>query len=1421
MTVFKLSARRRIVGVLTLAATLAWPLATMPGPAQAQNVFDFFGLQHGSGRGAPAPRAREPATTPEQRMAVQRVLASLRFYQGSIDGEFSGRTRGAIMSFQEDIGEAATGRLTPRQLQMLLKRAESLPGGEALAQGGGGGLPALDGPGSPPRGEPYREPPPLDLSGLANGPRQAPAPGGAVPASGQAVVQDRDAGFLTAQQKLQFNREILRRIVGGAPDILDDTNAMASFLRNSADMRYAAWPDPVLADLGKKLREGNEFEQNRVLAAAKVFLRERATKDPLDVVMIRRGTLRAYDGSKQAFPIDPSLERVQQLTLNPGALSSLRAEFEAPLDAVSVPVPPEQAEALLQRFGSSRLVDVVVEYRLQDFTSEDRYSTRATAVPKKISVRQAPAAPDAKLGPVIFEKVIQAPDQPALPAEATPVAKAIDSWRNMGAVVQNDSVLLRSWTEDKRALDRSLVALTLARGGNAVETVWNITALSSAIMSRDQLNGMIGFDFRNAKAVGAANRDEFAKRDVVQRFKKAYWPQLQRISPQLPVNMRFVHLVGLGKYDFNGRAFPITGTSSGGYGADNRGNRIVLSLDGLRTPVITDLTQLPRSIALTENDARGLSSRIRPTESGGYSVYLAYDLELTDIVDPYPNSSGSGTEDRFPDVRYSFRPTAQRSLVASIKKLAFYEDSGLTRLIQEVSLDDLVTREKQDALPKIALGPAERASLYGLINVAARSGAGPDFVPAAAWRLMRNRSVSEFDREKVHTALVAEIARDAPAPNADLILSGSIRLGQYDRGGFPIIDAPMAYDRPANVSADNFITSQISNPEALLRLPASEALGRDLVSLTTGTDRRLPALFRVRVTDVSRTNTTSGVEAKLTLELQEFTVVHPRDPRRGLVTVPAANVSEGVPATTPPDRVALASTPTRVLLNQDSLTLMMLKTGLLTSDDTLLKGLMAQRWKEENPGYDQGPSAPPLSWGRFFPAGYRALTDADIERFLPSFRRWNELRVAALPPRLTFRWTTGDGREGFGTHMGLSNLVERFGLAKQTSPSVIPTPIHLRQERDPNATGFIGTVFAFSRRGSASADDAEAVVNIPDMPGPRLTGYDVGGYEFFADLDIKSVSVETGGKGRALLLIDTEPREARWWSYKTAVVLRQLLARIPVAGGPTSFDWSTVAVKDTRPLVEKPAPGSGNAASAPVAPTLPAEPYDILGVKLGMDLAEAEKIVGETMEVGARLAVRSSVATLSVYRSGTVLVRKDKQEYVFLMTEPERSRTKVLAIGRYVYFGLGAFDKAEFAATLAKKYGAPTPVQDQFTHWVQSGRVSAGSACLGVLGTQADVAWKDDAGNVVDPRSMAFDSAPASFRGPASVPWLGLRVLDMSQLALYRPCGPTVTSWTGGVNARVDEFAIWLSDPKAYTDILTGPNAAPQAEQKTIPQLKL
>jgi hypothetical protein len=81
---------------------------------------------------APAAAAQEEAPPPadepgfalslslEDRRRIQEELHRLGFYSGGIDGDFGPGTRAAVARYQQDLGEPATGRLTPAQAMRLL-----------------------------------------------------------------------------------------------------------------------------------------------------------------------------------------------------------------------------------------------------------------------------------------------------------------------------------------------------------------------------------------------------------------------------------------------------------------------------------------------------------------------------------------------------------------------------------------------------------------------------------------------------------------------------------------------------------------------------------------------------------------------------------------------------------------------------------------------------------------------------------------------------------------------------------------------------------------------------------------------------------------------------------------------------------------------------------------------------------------------------------------------------------------------------------------------------------------------------------------------------------------------------------------------------------------------------------------------------
>lgn len=258
--------------------------------------------------------------------------------------------------------------------------------------------------------------------------------------------------------------------------------------------------------------------------------------------------------------------------------------------------------------------------------------------------------------------------------------------------------------------------------------------------------------------------------------------------------------------------------------------------------------------------------------------------------------------------------------------------------------------------------------------------------------------------------------------------------------------------------------------------------------------------------------------------------------------------------------------------------------------------------------------------------------------------------------------------------------------------------------------------------------------------------------------------------------------------------------------------------------VSEPPPAPAVAALPPQQPepaTTPApidKSFDVVGLRLGMDLAAAENVVRAHMDVAHRLSFSTSSQPLLVpFGNATVFVRKDNSEYIALVTEPSRSGTRVVAIGRYLVMGLGAFDRDEFTTDLGRKFG-PSPLRsEEVLYWGGSTDRRTHNPCLVQMGGLGGAGtWTDESGATPDLTRFSPPGANPGTRGPASMPWIGLRVLDLKQASAYRGCGPHVAAWVPNLNGRTGEFAVWLTDTKAYIDILSGPPLSPDATRAKI-----
>jgi hypothetical protein len=264
-----------------------------------------------------------------------------------------------------------------------------------------------------------------------------------------------------------------------------------------------------------------------------------------------------------------------------------------------------------------------------------------------------------------------------------------------------------------------------------------------------------------------------------------------------------------------------------------------------------------------------------------------------------------------------------------------------------------------------------------------------------------------------------------------------------------------------------------------------------------------------------------------------------------------------------------------------------------------------------------------------------------------------------------------------------------------------------------------------------------------------------------------------------------------------------------------------VPVPDVTPE-PPPAPAVAALPPQPSEPAMTPAPtdrsFDIVGLRLGMDVAAAEGVVRTHMDVAHKLNfLGASRQMLVPFGNATVFVRKDNGEYIALLTEPSRSGTRVVAIGRYLAMGLGAFDKTEFISDLEQKFG-PAPLRsEEFLYWGGSSDRRTDNPCLVRMGGLGDAGtWTDESGATPDLTRLIPPGAKPGIRGPASMPWIGLRILDLQQASAYRGCGPTVSAWVPDLNGRTGEFAVWLTDTKAYIDILSGPVLSPDEPKAKV-----
>ncbi|WP_455976807.1 peptidoglycan-binding domain-containing protein [Methylorubrum populi] len=1394
------------------AACLVLPLLFVSQLAAAQ---DFLGLlmrgiqestklpprgmgprqETGSADLAPAERR----LSPQDRSYVQEDLARLGFYEGPRDGDLGLRTRTAIRRFQASLNEPQTGYFSSRQLGQLRRSAETAQiSGAFRGTNLDSTLPARAGAPTPT----------LTLTGASNPPKTGVE---------EDVLIDRARG---GGPRNEFSRAVLKRYIKANPSITEDPEGLKRLLATLAYSENSVWPTSENLQRQRRVANGTEFEQEAALEEFKLFLASEATGAPLKILRIRTSILGRYDRKRGAFPLNfgsGGSGYTDPMVLDWTGGPPVKVGVDDWDDITQLPMAEPEAVRLAAQLGQNRTVYAAIRMTVSNIAASERAgdsSLQASGRIESVAIHLPPTTPGAELGTRIatlpVKRPILAEPEAVRPSEAR---DAIESWTRLGARAEGGMLVARlgrqggDVPEDSRALQRALLHLALARSpgiANNLPNVFNISARLLTPAQHAQLFArQIDFHF-----IDALNKDVFRRRDTIEIFKTKYLPAVIAQRPQLPVRLRIISPVLPRTYDLARGSFPIDG-----YTFNRSDGQLTWPMLGELFDVRTDLASYPDAIGVEERQARAINDRIRNGQPGkGARFYQAVDLELLSLAPAHPE-----VEKDFGYIFGDQLNIQSRGLDARVHRLAFYEDEALTRLLWDVPLDGRRVQAPQvavDPLPDLPLGKLRRLTLWGALGLAARSGAEPDFLERSAKTSPAYVNASEFDREAVLDSLRQSATADTPKPDEPAYLMGSVKLGQHDgRTAFVVDSFSLAYARDGTKPQprDGLLGLGVANPEALARFPIDPATAQILIK--SEPSRSFQALFRIGSPKATPVASTTGPKADLSLQIEEIVLLHPRQADRAVARAAAGAIvaAQGVvPALADHEAIRLAITPDRVPLNDETMVLYVLAQSGREPDEQALRWLLVRRWNAEHDPYGTGgehgtgDNGLRNVWGTFFPKGLRALSEQDVARFTPAFRRWNTLRIAALPRKVTFFWHSHDGSSSFGRPArNHAEILDKIGVSRRNLEESYYGTLDFRT--DPSGQRiFKGGIIEMSHQPGSNAIPM-AYFRLPNLPASGVGDQ----YQMYVDLDITRLVASDAKTGLPQIAFDTSATEVRWWGSRTAVTPRLLLA--------------TLKTEPTAPLPE-------------IRDTEP----DIVGLKIGMAMAEAEAALAGQMKIAHVLEHVGAAEGNSPLATVTRLyVRNDGLELISALYAPEALGGKLLGARRDLYLDKSAVTLSAIQTKLEEKYGAP--LRPDVMSW---GKTADLPNC-GTVVSAINHPWLDARlirGEAIGPKFVAPDEltrdaeAAARLRTTRRI-WT-VQWTFVAPEGQHERCGSTVkadfqpSTRLGFAGERVpdDEAArltTWLVNHKAHADAIKAGRELMQQDRSTgaaakaLPDVKL
>jgi len=444
-------------------------------------------------------------------------------------------------------------------------------------------------------------------------------------------------------------------------------------------------------------------------------------------------------------------------------------------------------------------------------------------------------------------------------------------------------------------------------------------------------------------------------------------------------------------------------------------------------------------------------------------------------------------------------------------------------------------------------------------------------------------------------------------------------------------------------------------------------------------------------------------------------------------------------------------------------------------------------------------------YGRFFTRLQTTANKPDenlLRPVLSRFEQWTRDRATALPSKFTIAHAVKieSGKLGLGSCLSVSfaNAMSGTDAANQHASDVA----------------------ACKRRGGSNCDQIPRPVPVQslDLDVNQCLGSALGRRSRGNRPDIIALSAPL-----------PEPAIDANWNRTGGNIRREIDVLITSAEGNLPVLRFKATVEEVR-FVES---GSSlrlavvTPSSLPIAaPTQPTEPTetavpkqggpDVLGLQIGMQFAEAEKIIRSHMNVGLTLVAdrqwQTTVAsgTILPFSSGRLFISQDEKELITIFDEPPAVPGVVMGVVRQVRFAKSQVPLLALVTELKNKYGQQPVVDNNMMgpgmllwgrQFVRDDKTLA-QGCIPIRNVSYKKIWRMPDGKPAN--HPLFRS-----RQDGSFPTLETE----ASLANHgRACGQGVVAYFDVTQSNWDALSVWLFDMTSYAAAIVASKKMPKGE---------